>query len=452
MAFKFFRILRNLYFRLIVLIVSTVVIGGLCVAGWKDSWDNRELTLFYLALAFLVWSLYMIIRSERANCEKIGLMLEAVRNDDFLFRFPTHRGSAYDIMLNESLNRMNQLLSDAKKQTVERERYYDLILESVTTGIAVLDHHGFVRRCNPSALRLLGLSNLTQLSQLDAIDPELRKAFETITSDEKRHLSIKHLKEGEVHYLLRCSEVQLKGEALRIIAFNDIRSEMEEKEMESWIRLTRVLTHEIMNSIAPIHSLSDTLLMLLRSGEPGDIPVLIHKQLSEGLEVIGSTSRGLMSFVDSYRKFSSLQKPVPQLVYVKDLLMQIYRLQIQDSAVEWHVSVDPEDLLIYVDENLIRHVLINLVRNAIQAGAGRIGVRSYCMDDESVIVEVSNDGEPIPEAEAEQIFVPFFTTKSDGSGIGLSVSRQIMKMSGGNISLCRVPADGYRVTFELKFN
>lgn len=177
MAFKFFRILRNLYFRLIVLIVSTVVIGGLCVAGWKDSWDNRELTLFYLALAFLVWSLYMIIRSERANCEKIGLMLEAVRNDDFLFRFPTHRGSAYDIMLNESLNRMNQLLSDAKKQTVERERYYDLILESVTTGIAVLDHHGFVRRCNPSALRLLGLSNLTQLSQLDAIDPELRKAF-----------------------------------------------------------------------------------------------------------------------------------------------------------------------------------------------------------------------------------------------------------------------------------
>lgn len=239
--------------------------------------------------------------------------------------------------------------------------------------------------------------------------------------------------------------MQLGNQKVKILAFNDIRNELDAKELDSWVKLTRVLTHEIMNSIAPISSLSETFL------QRKDV---IDTPLYDGIRAIHDTSAGLISFVDSYRKFSSLQKPAPEPFYLYDLISQIQELHIIPRQITFSLQIEPEDLMIYADPNLIRQVIINLIKNAVQAitsATGKIHLRAYSTAEEHVLIYISNDGMIIPEAEAEEIFVPFFTTKKEGSGIGLSLSRQIMKLSGGSISLLRPGTNGWNTTFVLEF-
>lgn len=232
---------------------------------------------------------------------------------------------------------------------------------------------------------------------------------------------------------------------VKILTLNDIRNEMDTKELESWIKLTRVLTHEIMNSIAPISSLSET--FLLRKD-------VINSPIYEGIRAIHETSSGLISFVDSYRKFSALQKPSPEPFYLKELLLQVKSIHLIPPHIQLTLQIEPDDLMLYADPNLIRQVLINLLKNAIQAigkNKGKIHIRAYSTKEEHILIYVSNDGPAIPEREAEEIFVPFFTTKKEGSGIGLSLSRQIMKLSNGSISLLKAEANGWSTTFLLEF-
>lgn len=250
---------------------------------------------------------------------------------------------------------------------------------------------------------------------------------------------------GEIQLLVRASIMELGGNTVKILTLNDIRNEMNTKELESWIKLTRVLTHEIMNSIAPISSLSET--FLLRKD-------VIDSPIYEGIRAIHETSTGLISFVDSYRKFSALQKPSPEPFYLKELLLQVKSIHLIPSHIQLTLQIEPDDLMLYADPNLIRQVLINLLKNATQAigeNKGKIHIRAYSTKEEHILVYVSNDGPAIPEKEAEEIFVPFFTTKKEGSGIGLSLSRQIMKLSNGSISLLRAETNGWNTTFVLEF-
>ena len=200
-----------------------------------------------------------------------------------------------------------------------------------------------------------------------------------------------------------------------------------------------------MNSIAPISSLSETFL------KRKDV---VNGPLYDGIRAIHETSTGLISFVDSYRKFSALQKPSPEPFYLMDLLKQIQGLSLVPETVALTLQIEPVELMLYADPNLIRQVLINILKNAVQSiggNKGRIHIRAYSAADEHVFIYISNDGPVIPEEEAEQIFVPFFTTRINGSGIGLSLSRQIMKLSGGSISLLRAGTNGWNTTFVLEF-
>lgn len=222
---------------------------------------------------------------------------------------------------------------------------------------------------------------------------------------------------------------------MKIISINDIDRQLDDKELESWIRLTRVLTHEIMNAITPITSLSDTLLQL-----HGDKDDDIHR----GLEVIQTTSRGLIAFVESYRRFTRIPQPDFKLLYVKKLLEQQVALGTEiitneNEKIQITIDVEPDDLMIQADENQISQVILNLIKNAVAAlegrPDGRIWIKARCNQEEHVTIEVANNGAPIPPEVAEQIFVPFFTTKAEGSGIGLSISRQIMRLHHGSIKL-----------------
>lgn len=400
--------------------------------------------LWVVGVISCVASVLVFRKMQQQLREKSWLMLEAIRNRDYSFRLPVAGFSGGERVLQDTLNRFGGLMSEQKQLMEQRERFYEQILSSVTSGIIVLDEDMKVVQTNPAAARLLGLPVLSTLQQLDRYGTEVPHVFRTLGAGERCNIQFSTSK-GEVQLLVRASVMQLGDRTVRILALNDIRNELDAKELDSWIKLTRVLTHEIMNSIAPISSLSET--FLKRSD-------VIGTPLYDGIRAIHETSTGLISFVDSYRKFSSLQKPSPEPFYLLDLLHQVEGLTLVPENIALTLQIEPAELMLYADPNLIRQVLINLIKKAVQAiggHKGRIHVRAYSSADEHVFVYVSNDGPAIPEAEAEQIFVPFFTTRSEGSGIGLSLSRQIMKLSGGTISLLRSGTNGWNTTFVLEF-
>ena len=254
-----------------------------------------------------------------------------------------------------------------------------------------------------------------------------------------------HNERGTVNLSIRVSEINVHKEHLRILALNDINIELDEKEIDSWIRLTRVLTHEIMNSVTPITSLSDTLLSMVKDKD---------EEISHGLQTISTTGKGLLSFVESYRKFTRIPTPEPSLFYLKafiERMVELARHQNPCDTICFHTEI-PADLILHADENLISQVVINLLKNAVQAignqPGGRIAIQAHCNDAEEVLIEIKNNGPAIPPEIAEHIFIPFFTTKERGSGIGLSISRQIMRLSGGSLTL--IP-DDKETKFILKF-
>ncbi len=433
------RLYNSLTFRLIVL---AALVAASTVFVMQHRWIAATASLLSVAFAF-GWSVQLY----RRNLRKVSFMFDAVDNNDYAFHYATARHATEERIINESLNRILQILLQAKADAKEREKYYEMIMNSVNTGIVVINEKGFVLQQNSESLRLLGLPVFTHIRQLERIDEKLAERFTDLQPGEKYHLSFRN-ERGAVNLSVRVSETVLKGERVKLIAMNDIHGEMEDKEVDTWIRLTRVLTHEIMNSVTPITSISSTLLS--RHDE-------MKEELRNGLELISDTGKGLISFVESYRRFTHIPTPQPTLFYVGRFIERMTQLASHHHASHIAIQTDirPDDLILYADEDLIGQVVLNLLKNAIQAiGSdhpdGQIMVRASCNSNESIVIEISNNGPAIPPEEAEHIFTPFFTTKEGGSGIGLSVARQIMRLSGGSISL-KSNAPNHRTTFVLLF-
>ncbi|MGX8689724.1 MAG: sensor histidine kinase [Bacteroidaceae bacterium] len=231
---------------------------------------------------------------------------------------------------------------------------------------------------------------------------------------------------------------------------NRIRTIFEQQrqqhEQDSWTKLIRVLTHEIMNTVSPVASLSDTLSKSMDENGHSELDV------KAGLETISDSSKNLIKFVETYRQLSGVARPVKKAIMVEELINKMFSLNSQmvsDAGAVCSYRADEPDLMIYVDEGQVSQILINLVKNAVQAGARHITITGRMGQDDEVILLVSNDGEPISPESQEQIFVPFFTTKAQGSGIGLSISRQIMRNHNGSIELTH--SDSSETTFTLIF-
>ena len=372
---------------------------------------NVIIAILCTAAVFFIVCL-VLHRRYRRTIGKVTFLFNAIDNLDFSFNFPEQ---GRDKLVNESLNRIRRILETARHEAIERERYYEQIINAVSTGIMVVDERGCVLQHNDAALRLLGVETLTFESQAAA-----KLASEDFSKRE--------------------TTAMLHDKKVRIIAFSDIRNELSSREMESWTKLIRVLTHEIMNNVAPITSLSETL-----SHKAND------NEIKEGLSVINSTGKQLLTFVDNYRRMTLIPQPQPKLFYVKPFLERMVAISKEYSKTsDIHQDISLPDLLLYADESLIAHVVTNILKNAVEAGASTITIAAYTAPDDSVCIDISNNGKPIPSEEAKQIFVPFFTTKPTGSGIGLSISRQIMKQSGGSIEL--IPSGNATTLFRLKFS
>lgn len=439
-AFIFRRIFNSLTLRLLLVIAFTI---ALTLYIQQKDWT----IVTFIAIGWLL-SLGFIRSLYRQNARKVAFMFDAIDNSDYAFKYATRGHSSDDKLVSKSLNRITQILFQAKAEAIQKEKYYELIMDSVNTGILVIDDQGYIYQTNKEALHLLGLSVFTHVKQLARVDSVLEQMIRNIQPGEKHQVSFSN-ERGTIFLSVRVSEMTLQTKHVRIIAINDINRELDEKEIDSWIRLTRVLTHEIMNSVTPITSLSETLLSIHED---------VNDEVRNGLETISATGKSLISFVESYRKFTHIPSPNPSLFYVGKFLermVQLARHHNNFPNIEVIMQVEPTDLILYADENLITQVVLNLLKNAMQAiGAdrsdGRILINALCNEDETIRIEVSNNGPAIPQEEAEHIFIPFFTTKEGGSGVGLSVSRQIMRLSGGSITL-KSGAAAKETTFVLTF-
>lgn len=358
----------------------------------------------------------ILVRRNRRNVKKAEFLFNALDNGDYSFRFNEQGMWDSNKAINAALNRVKEILQHARDEQMEKEKYFELILDSVDTGILVVDkHRGLVLRSNAAAQRLLQRDAVTHINQVK-----------------------EQLKRFSVHE----THTTLSGRQVRIMAISDIGGELANQEIDSWVRLIRVLTHEIMNTLTPVISLSEALL-----------PKAEGEQ-REALEVIHHTSKDLIGFVENYRKFTHVPTPQPTLFYVKPFLerMAAQARPLIKEGVAVNIDVAPHDLLVYADESLITRVMTNLLKNAGEATANgqHIWLKAYTNSSEAVIIDVSDNGEPIPADIVDHIFIPFFTTKASGSGIGLSLSRQIMRVSNGSLTL--VDRGGAApTTFRLTF-
>jgi nitrogen fixation/metabolism regulation signal transduction histidine kinase len=370
--------------------------------------------------------------------KNIVFLLNAINNGDYSFRFAENKISKNEREINATLNRIKEILSSARKEVIENEKFLQLIVESLSAGIIVADERGGIISANEAARSLLNMPVLTHIKQLQKIDAHLPELFRSLETGDRRQISVAN-ERGDVQLSLRASYIERsssKGEKIKIITLNNIGNELEAKEMESWVRLIRVMTHEIMNSIAPITSLSDMLIssLSLRRNEVDNLTDTV-----EALETISTTAKGLLEFVQSYRRFTGIKKPEIKTVEARKLVESVARLeaeQIKAKGITLEIVDKSVDTLLQADAGQITQVLINLIKNAIEAiEIGSNGIIRITIDTgkTGTQITVANNGTPIPKDDLPNIFVPFFTTKTNGSGIGLSVSRYIMRLHSGNL-------------------
>ena len=369
---------------------------------------------------------YIVTRAmvRRKIIGKIDFMSDALDSGESAFRYSEDHWS--DRRLNKSLNRLRSIFEAEKSDIRERERYFGIMLDHVQSGVIVIDGDK-IDYSNVIARGFLGMSDISSLRQIERISPELANAFRSASEAESRASLVSE--RGTVQFSISACTARLHSKDVSIVTFNDITLEMENNESESWTRLIRVLTHEIMNTVTPIASLSSTLSQNLDAYDTEDV--------RSALGTISSSSEGLISFVQSYRSLTHIAAPIRKAFYLRDLVndsVTIAQANWPSAKVSYHEL--SEDIILYADYGQISQVMNNLIKNAVQAGASDIDITASIDKRERTVINVANNGEPISETGREQIFVPFYTTKGvSGTGVGLSLCRQIIRLNGGTINL-----------------
>lgn len=437
---------KNLYINIIVRVLLIVFFAVL--SGWLIAVQQSLLLVSACISAIPIVTVNLIYFLNMTN-RRLSYFFESIQNEDSTLSFPVVAQNKTIMELNQSLNKVNQQIQKLKIDNQQKEQYFQALLEHAATGIVTFNAGGFILHANSAAKKMLGMDVLTHIKQVERVNHKLCQAIQGIKPSEQRLISIQ-TERGTVQLSLKATSFKTKSDELTILAIQDIKNELDEKELDSWIRLIRVLMHEIMNSIAPITSLSESLYKVYTiDGRPAHPEEVSEKTIGttlRGLNVIKEQGHGLMSFVESYRKLTRLPKPDKKTFRVSDLVDRVrvlYQALENSEKVELSVSLSPIGLELFADENQISLVLINLVKNALQANEnnpnGKIRIIAALNQNQRPEICVADNGPGIPENLMEEIFVPFFTTREKGSGIGLSISKQIMRMHGGSLKVRSVP-------------
>jgi two-component system, NtrC family, nitrogen regulation sensor histidine kinase NtrY len=416
--------------------------------------------MFFAALltgVIIILQLTEIFRFVSQTNRKLTRFLESVKYSDFISGFASDNklGKSFKD-LNIAFNEVLEAFRKARSEKEEQGQYLNTVVQQVRTGILSFDIDGNVQLMNTNAKRFMGVTSLKNIHELIQENPRLFHAINSVESGK----SELYKGSNEIYLTIQATELRIRGIDVKLVTLQNIQPELQKQELEAWQNLTRVLRHEIMNSITPISSLTSTLREILdhdmkKSGENYELKGEGADDLREGLSTIENRSKGLIRFIDAYREYTSLPKPVVQTVNLKDMLekvAQLMRPELKKTAIDFRMACSSEYLTIQADVEMIEQVLINLLKNAIEAlGETKNPVLHFIgsYDGSSIKVEVIDNGSGIIKEALEHIFVPFYTTKRSGSGIGLSLSRQIMQMHNGSITVESEP--DVRTVFTLRF-
>jgi len=413
-------------------------------------------TIVGMIAVYLVYSL--IHYSEKTN-QNLSRFLQAIRYADFSQSFTgSGLGSSFE-ELNATFAEVIKDFQRIRSEKEEHYRYLQTVVQHVGIGLIAFQEGGEVVLINNAAKRLLNVSQILNLTMLGSFSPSLVQTLFAMKSGDKT--LVKVWDDDELLQLvIYATEFRLGGDAIKLVSIQNIQSELEEKEMESWQKLIRVLTHEIMNSVTPISSLASTANEMLSDGAPGNLQdensAETIADVRSAVQTIQKRSEGLLHFVQAYRSLTRLPKPNFQIFPVRELFARVQQMtgvQYREKQIDVFSGIEPPGLELTADMELIEQVLLNLLKNAAEAVNGKTDAKirlSARLDSRGrVIIQVSDNGTGITEEAQDKIFIPFFTTKKEGSGIGLSLSRQIMRLHRGNISV--YSQQGTDTVFTLRF-
>src|SRR5918993_2385027 len=419
----------------------------------------RPNMLFAAILMFviIVLQLVEIFRYVSQTNRKLTRFLESVKYSDFISGFTSdHKLGKSFKDLNIAFNEVLEAFRKARSEKEEHWQYLNSVVQQVRTGILSYDIDGNVQLMNANAKRFMGVSSLKNIKELIHLNPRL---YHAVNSAEAGKSEL-YKESNELYLTIQSTELRIRGVDVKLVTLQNIQPELQKQELEAWQNLTRVLRHEIMNSITPISSLTSTLREILdhdmeKRNSHYELKEEGADDLREGLSTIENRSRGLIKFIDAYREYTSLPKPNMATVRLKDLIdhvAQLMRTELKKTAISFHYECSSEYLTIQADIEMIEQVLINLLKNAIEALSETENAKLHLIgsyDEMAVKIEIIDNGPGIIKEALEHIFVPFYTTKRTGSGIGLSLSRQIMQMHNGSITVESEP--DVRTAFTLRF-
>jgi two-component system nitrogen regulation sensor histidine kinase NtrY len=441
----------TLVFRLVIFGSLAASLGILLM---ENNWLFSVPLLILVAIA-MVDLMYFMNSINR----KVAFFFDAVTNEDTTLHYSESFRTKSLIALHSSLNRLNRHITEIKIKNEHNERFFREMLKYSATGLIAVDENGYIEQINDSALEIIGFPHIAHMDLLKQKNSELYEQMMLITPGEGT--TIKLLVGTELRSLsLKVSLLNFGESHFRLYSIFDIRAELEENELDSWHKLIRVMTHEIMNSIAPITSLSNTLSRIFtRDNKPLPVSDVTEKHvvnIIHGLEVIENTGQGLMHFVEDYRKLTKIPKPVFKPISISNWLNAIYLLlknRIDEEKIEFKIisKGSPEELI--GDEKLLNQVMINILNNAADALKNtkdkKIVIAVSGGSTGKTKISVTDNGIGIAPDEIEKIFIPFYTTKENGSGIGLDLSRKIMRLHKGTITVFSEPEK--QTTFTLIF-
>ncbi len=438
-----------------VLLISASILGAVILAV--------NYSAYFAAVVVGLLALYQVARLihyvEKTNFD-LARMLSAIRYADYSQNFSSgRRGKSFE----DLSAAFRSVMNDFRKTRSEKEthyRYLHTIMQHVGVGLISFKQDGSVNLINNAAKRLLRVSHLKNIETLHSFSPILVDILKTLKYGDKKLVKI--VDDDELlQLIIHSTEFKLGEDLYTLASIQDIQSELDEKEVEAWQKLTSVLTHEIMNSVAPISSLAGTASNLLEESYAG-VPaaeVVTGDTIADvrgAVKTIARRSESLLHFVDDYRKLTRVPRPNFNIVSVNTLFNDVHELldrRMTDAGITFSKNIVPPDLEIAADSELVEQVLINLVSNSIQALAETVDpsiILDACIDRRGrATIKVIDNGRGIVKEAIDKIFIPFFTTRKEGSGIGLSLSREIMRQHGGSIGASSIP--GERTVFTLRF-
>ena len=451
MGFSNFRI--SVIIRVLFLFVSTYLFIYLLGI------ENKYVSPIIIGIIIII-QLVDLFRYVETTNRKLTRFLESVKYSDFSsgFTYDNKLGRTFR-QLNKAFNEVLEAFRMARAEKEEHLNYLHTVVQHVSTGLLSFDQEGQIGIINTTAKRFLQTPQIRNVIELKPRNPELYKKIMNMKPGDKALIR----NTNDISLAVHATELRLRGKTYKLVALQNIQTELQQKEIEAWQNLTKVLRHEIMNSITPIASLTETLNQILKEDikqQEGMDDYCIDEEsvddLKDGLNTIENRSKGLVRFVDAYRDYTTIPKPKFTNISVRKMFEHINHLlgaEMDSLGIDFVISLSPENLEITADKELIEMVLINLIKNAREAldekEEAKIELRARIDSDRRAIIEVKDNGPGIIREALDRIFIPFYSTKKEGSGIGLALSRQIMQLHHGTLTVKSEP-DIYTI-FTLLF-